>query len=150
MKVVVQRVSQAKLAIDQKPSCAIANGMVILLGIESADETEDISWLVRKIVNLRIFDDEQGVMNRSLLETGGEAMIVSQFTLHARVKKGNRPSYVDAAPPEIAVPLYKEFIDAFSAALGKSVATGKFGVDMAIDLTNQGPVTIIIDTKNKR
>ena len=123
--------------------------MLILVGIEDADGPEDIDWLCRKIVNLRIFDDDEGVMNRSVLETGGDILVVSQFTLHASTKKGNRPSYIRAARPEISIPLYEQFCEALSQALGKSVETGQFGADMQVELLNDGPVTICMDTKNK-
>lgn len=123
--------------------------MLVLLGVEDGDGREDIDWLCRKIVNLRIFDDEQGVMNRSVLENGGDILVVSQFTLYASTKKGNRPSYIRAARPEVSVPLYEQFCAELSAALGKPVGTGEFGADMQVELLNDGPVTICIDTKNK-
>lgn len=123
--------------------------MLVLLGVEDGDGREDIDWLCRKIVNLRIFDDEQGVMNRSVLESGGDILVVSQFTLYASTKKGNRPSYIRAARPEVSVPLYEQFCAELSAALGRPVGTGEFGADMQVELLNDGPVTICIDTKNK-
>ena len=149
MRVVLQRVKKAEVTIDGQDPRSIGKGVVVLVGIEETDGGEDIEWLVKKMVNLRVFEDAAGVMNRSLLDIDGEAMIVSQFTLHARVKKGNRPSYVDAARPEIAIPLYREFVDSFSRRLGKDVATGEFGAKMAIELINDGPVTIVMDSKNR-
>ena len=127
----------------------IKNGLLILLGIEPADTEEDIEWLSKKIANLRIFNDEKGVMNNSLIDEKGDAIIVSQFTLHANTKKGNRPSYINAAKPEIAIPLYKQFIANFEMQIGKKVGTGEFGADMKVELVNEGPVTIIIDSKNR-
>jgi D-tyrosyl-tRNA(Tyr) deacylase len=150
MKVVIQRVRQAAVTIENSDRRFIEKGMVVLLGIEEVDGEEDVEWLVNKIINLRIFDDQAGVMNRSLLDIQGEAMVVSQFTLHARVKKGNRPSYVDAARPEVAIPLYRSFIRLFGLLLDRPVATGEFGADMAVELINDGPVTIIIDSRNRR
>ena len=150
MIAVIQRVSQASVTVEDQAKGAIATGLLILLGIEEADSDEDIDWLSRKIVNLRIFNDEQGVMNRSLLDVDGDLLIVSQFTLHASTKKGNRPSYIKAAKPDVAVPLYEQFITACEALLNKPVATGTFGADMQVALVNDGPVTILIDTKNKQ
>lgn len=150
MRVVIQRSNRASVTINEKETRSIGTGLMILLGIENADGEEDINWLVKKIVNLRIFDDENGVMDRSVLDVDGEIMVVSQFTLHARTKKGNRPSYIDAAKPEVSIPLYKQFADTLSSALGKSVVTGEFGASMSVELTNDGPVTIIIDSKNKQ
>ena len=150
MIAVAQRVSQASVTIEGQVKGIISTGLLILLGIEEADSTEDIDWLSRKIVNLRIFNDEQGVMNRSLLEIGGDLLIVSQFTLHASTKKGNRPSYIKAAKPNVAIPLYEKFIAMCQDLLGKPVATGEFGADMQVALVNDGPVTILIDTKNKQ
>ena len=150
MIAVIQRVSQASVTIQERVKGDISIGLLILLGIEETDSTEDIDWLSRKIVNLRIFNDEQGVMNRSLLEIGGDLLIVSQFTLHASTKKGNRPSYIKAAKPNIAIPFYEQFITACQDLLGKPVATGEFGADMQVALVNDGPVTILIDTKNKQ
>ena len=149
MRVVIQRSTHASVTIGGQLKSAIGPGMLILVGIEDADGPEDIDWLCRKIVNLRIFDDDEGVMNRSVLETGGDILVVSQFTLHASTKKGNRPSYIRAARPEISIPLYEQFCEALSQALGKSVETGQFGADMQVELLNDGPVTICMDTKNK-
>ncbi|MBS9766977.1 MAG: D-tyrosyl-tRNA(Tyr) deacylase [Flavobacteriaceae bacterium] len=149
MRAVIQRVSNASVTVEGQIIGEIGKGILILLGIENADTTEDIQWLSKKIVNLRIFDDENGVMNKSLIDTKGEALIVSQFTLHASTKKGNRPSYIKSAKPDISIPLYKQFIQQMELDLGKKVATGKFGADMKVSLLNDGPVTILIDTKNK-
>ena len=149
MRVVVQRVSSASVTIDGEVKSAIGRGLLILLGVGHDDGAEDIDWLVRKLAGLRIFDDEAGVMNRSIVDIGGEALVVSQFTLMASTKKGNRPSYIGAAGHELAIPLYEQFCSALSAAVGKKVATGEFGADMKVALVNDGPVTICIDTKNK-
>jgi len=149
MKVVVQRVSEAEVKIEGAIHNAIDEGLLLLLGIEDADSKEDIDWLVNKIAGLRIFNDSEGVMNLSVEDTGGELMVISQFTLHANTKKGNRPSYIKAAKPDIAIPLYESFIIAVSRRTGKPAKTGKFGADMKVSLVNDGPVTIIIDTKNK-
>lgn len=149
MRVVIQRTTHASVTIGGQLKSAIGPGMLILVGIEDADGPEGIDWLCRKIVNLRIFDDDEGVMNRSVLETGGDILVVSQFTLHASTKKGNRPSYIRAARPEISIPLYEQFCEALSQTLGKSVETGQFGADMQVELLNDGPVTICMDTKNK-
>ncbi len=149
MRVVIQRTTHASVTIGGQLKSAIGPGMLILVGIEDADGPEDIDWLCRTIVNLRIFDDDEGVMNRSVLETGGDILVESQFTLHASTKKGNRPSYIRAARPEISIPLYEQFCEALSQALGKSVETGQFGADMQVELLNDGPVTICMDTKNK-
>jgi len=149
MRIVVQRVSQADVTIDGTLHNAIGAGLLILLGIEDADGDDDIAWLVNKIAGLRVFDDENGVMNRSVMDLDGELMVISQFTLHASTKKGNRPSYIKAAKPEISVPLYEAFVKALSARTGKEVKTGKFGAMMNVGLINDGPVTIIIDSKNK-
>ncbi len=149
MRVVIQRVSHSSVTIDGTRKSAIGKGMLILVGIEEADGQEDIDWLCKKIVNLRIFDDENGVMNKSILEDGGDILVVSQFTLHASTKKGNRPSYIKAAKPDISIPLYERFCEALSQTLGKEVQTGVFGADMKVELLNDGPVTICIDTKNK-
>ena len=149
MKVVIQRVKHASVTIDEKIKSSIKDGLLILLGIEDADSAEDIEWLSAKISNLRIFHDEQGVMNLSVKEINGEALIVSQFTLHASTKKGNRPSYIRAAKPEIAIPMYEKFIKQMEFNLGKQVQTGTFGADMKVELLNDGPVTIIMDTKQK-
>ncbi len=145
----MQRVTKASVAVEGAIIAEINAGLLILLGIEEADGLEDIEWLSRKICNLRIFNDEDEVMNKSLLDTKGDAIIVSQFTLHAATKKGNRPSYIKAARPEIAIPLYKQFIEKLEEDLGKKVGTGVFGADMKVALVNDGPVTISIDTKNK-
>ena len=149
MRAVIQRVSRASVTVDEKIISEISNGLLILLGIEDADNQKDIEWLSRKIVNLRIFNDDKGVMNKSLLEVQGDALVVSQFTLHAATKKGNRPSYIKAAKPDVAVPMYENFVRQLENDLGKKVGTGIFGADMKVNLLNDGPVTIIIDTKNK-
>ena len=149
MRAVIQRVTKASVTIDGTEKSAIGNGLLILLGIEEADTMEDIKWLAGKISRLRIFEDENEVMNRSVSDVMGEAMVVSQFTLHASTKKGNRPSYIKAARPETAIPLYEDFVKELELLLQKPVATGEFGAMMDIALVNSGPVTIIIDTKNK-
>ncbi|MGB1042199.1 MAG: D-aminoacyl-tRNA deacylase [Tenacibaculum sp.] len=149
MKAVIQRTSKASVTIDNNKVASINNGLVILLGIVNEDTLEDIQWLTKKIVNLRIFNDENNVMNSSIINTSGEIIVVSQFTLHASTKKGNRPSYIKAAKPAIAIPLYKSFIARLENDLGKKVETGVFGADMKVELINNGPVTIIIDTKDK-
>jgi len=149
MRAVIQRVSSASVTIGGQVKSSIGKGLLILLGVGYEDGQEDIDWLVKKISGLRIFDDEAGVMNRSVVDVGGEALVVSQFTLMASTKKGNRPSYIHAAGHEIAVPLYESFCTALSEALGKPVGTGEFGADMKVALVNDGPVTICIDTKNK-
>lgn len=149
MKVVIQRVSNASVTIDSNIVAQIEYGLLILLGIEDADTQDDIVWLSNKITNLRIFNDDQDVMNLSLKETNGNAIVVSQFTLHASTKKGNRPSYIKAAKPDIAIPLYEAFVTQIERDLGQKVQTGQFGADMKVALINDGPVTIIIDTKNK-
>ena len=149
MKAVIQRVSKARVIIEGKEVASIANGLLILLGIMNEDSEEDIKWLSNKIVNLRVFGDENGVMNRSLLDTQYDAILVSQFTLHASTKKGNRPGFIKAAKPDVAIPLYKDFIRELETDLGKPIGTGEFGADMKVELLNDGPVTIIIDTKNK-
>ncbi|MBO3097220.1 D-aminoacyl-tRNA deacylase [Gelidibacter pelagius] len=148
MKAVIQRVSNASVTIDNSKVAAIGSGLLILLGIVDDDTQEDIQWLTRKIANLRIFEDDNGVMNRSLIEVDGEAIVVSQFTLHASTKKGNRPSYIKAAKPDVAIPLYENFIKQIEEDLSKKVQTGQFGADMKVQLINDGPVTIIIDSKN--
>ncbi|MBT2868845.1 D-tyrosyl-tRNA(Tyr) deacylase [Chromobacterium violaceum] len=148
MRVLVQRVSQAAVTVDGRTSGEIGAGALLLVGIEEADGPDDIGWLVRKISQLRIFNDEAGVMNRSLIDCGGEALAVSQFTLHASVKKGNRPSYSRAARGEISRPLFDRFVAELSAALGKTVPTGVFGADMRVSLVNDGPVTIWLDSRN--
>ena len=149
MRVVIQRVSKASVSIDAEIKSSIGNGLLILLAIEDADTSEDIEWLSAKISNIRIFNDENSVMNLSVNEINGEVLIVSQFTLHASTKKGNRPSYIRASKPEIAIPLYEKFILQMESELGKKVQTGTFGADMKVELLNDGPVTIIIDTKQK-
>ncbi|GEO22707.1 D-aminoacyl-tRNA deacylase [Cyclobacterium qasimii] len=149
MIVVLQRVKRASVHIEAIEKAAIGTGLLVLLGIESADTLDDINWICRKIANMRIFADQQGVMNNSILETDGDVLIVSQFTLHASTKKGNRPSYIKAARPEIAIPLYEQFIEEMSKLLGKPVPTGEFGADMQVSLVNDGPVTIVLDSKNK-
>jgi D-tyrosyl-tRNA(Tyr) deacylase len=149
MRVVIQRVAQAAVTIDNKIRASIGNGLLVLVGIEDADGPEDIEWLSAKIVQLRIFDDAEGVMNCSVKETGGGLLLISQFTLHASTKKGNRPSYIRASKPEIAIPLYEKMIARLEADLGKPIGTGIFGADMKVSLCNDGPVTIIIDSKNK-
>ena len=149
MKVVIQRVSSASVIIDDKIVADIQNGLLVLVGIEDLDNQEDITWLTTKIANLRIFGDENQVMNLSLKDIAGEMIIISQFTLHAATKKGNRPSYLKAAKPEIAIPVYEKFIEQMEIDLGKKVQTGQFGADMKVSLLNDGPVTIVIDSKNK-
>ncbi len=149
MKAVIQRVSNASVTVEDHLVSEIGNGLLILLGVEDTDDQEDIEWLSKKIVNLRIFNDCDGVMNDSLLDVKGDAMVVSQFTLHASTKKGNRPSYIKAAKPDIAVPLYEHFVRKIEKDVGKKVGTGIFGADMKVKLLNDGPVTILIDTKNK-
>ena len=149
MKAVIQRVSQASVTIDNEIVSEIKNGLLILVGIEDADAIEDITWLTSKIINLRIFGDQNDVMNLSVKDIDGDIIIVSQFTLHASTKKGNRPSYIKAAKPEVAIPLYEKFISQMELEFGKKIQTGKFGADMKVSLINDGPVTIIIDTKNK-
>lgn len=149
MRTVIQRVSHASVTIEGRCKSSIGKGMLILVGIEAADGQEDIDWLCKKIVNLRIFDDENGVMNKSILEDGGEILVISQFTLHASTKKGNRPSYIKAAKPEVSIPLYEQFCKDLNHALGKEIGTGTFGADMKVELLNDGPVTICMDTKNK-
>lgn len=147
MRVVIQRVSEAKVEINGTTTAHIGKGLLVLLAIEEADSDEDIEWLSGKIVRLRIFNDEQGIMNRSVQETGGEVLVVSQFTLFASTKKGNRPSYIRSARPEIAIPLYEKFVARLTPELGRPVQTGTFGADMLVSLANDGPVTIIIDSK---
>ena len=149
MRAVVQRVSKASVTVEGKVVSNIEKGLLILLGIENSDTQDDILWLAKKIGNLRIFNDENNVMNRSLLEEGGDAIVVSQFTLHASTKKGNRPSYIKAAKPDIAVPLYEAFVTQLEEVIDRKVGTGIFGADMKVELLNDGPVTIIFDTKNK-
>jgi len=149
MRVVIQRVAYARVSVEGTIKGAINSGLLVLLGIEDADDNEDVEWLSNKIVNLRVFNDDNGVMNRSVLETGGNVLLISQFTLHASTKKGNRPSYLKASKPGIAIPLYEKMIQQLQYDLGKNIATGIFGADMKVELLNDGPVTIVIDTKNK-
>ncbi len=150
MVAVIQRVGSASVTIEGARRSEIASGLLVLIGIEDADDQSDIEWLSRKIVNLRIFGDDQGVMNKSLLDVNGEILVVSQFTLQASTKKGNRPSYIKASKPGIAIPLYESFVKALQQQISDEVKTGEFGADMKISLVNDGPVTIIIDTKNKQ
>jgi len=149
MRAVIQRVSQASVSIDEKKVASINEGLLVFLGIEIQDTKEDSEWLANKISQLRIFSDEEGKMNKSVTEVDGEVVVVSQFTLHAKIKKGTRPSYIKAARPEQAIPLYNQFKKDFSDVTGKEVQSGEFAADMKVSLTNDGPVTIIIDTKNK-
>lgn len=149
MRALIQRVSHADVVIDGHMNGEIGHGMLVLLGVHATDTQEDIDWLVKKVSQLRIFDDENGVMNRSVMDTDGEVLVVSQFTLYASTKKGNRPSYINAAGPEIAVPLYEKFVADLSSTLSKPVPTGIFGADMKVSLLNDGPVTIMIDTKKR-
>jgi len=149
MRAVIQRVSKASVTINNKIYSRVDTGLLVLLGIEDADTAEDIEWLSGKIVNLRIFNDDNGVMNISVKEANGEILVVSQFTLHASTKKGNRPSYIKASKPEFAIPMYEKFIQQLTSDLGKIIYTGIFGADMKVELLNDGPVTIMIDTKNK-
>lgn len=146
---VIQRVSRASVTKGANVNAAIETGLLVLVGIEDADDQTDIEWLASKIVNLRIFNDAGGVMNLSVKDVGGDIIVVSQFTLHASTRKGNRPSYLKASKPEVAIPLYQKFVEAVSQAMGKAVQTGEFGADMKVELVNDGPVTIIIDTKNR-
>lgn len=149
MRIVIQRVSHASVTINGVCKSAIKEGFMILVGIEEADTQEDANWLCRKVVNLRVFDDEAGVMNKSILDVDGNILVISQFTLHASYKKGNRPSYIYAAKPDIAIPMYEYFCQTLSKELGKEVGTGEFGADMKVELLNNGPVTICMDSKNK-
>ena len=149
MRAVVQRVAKASVTIDGEVKSSIGEGLLILVGIEDADTPEDIEWLSGKIVRMRIFEDEQGVMNRSVAEMGGDIIVVSQFTLHASTKKGNRPSYIKASKPDFAIPMYNQFVAQVERDLGKPVGTGIFSADMKVELLNDGPVTIVIDTKNR-
>ena len=149
MRIVIQRVSRASVTIADHVKSKIGKGYLILLGIEADDTTDDIDWLVKKIIGLRVFDDENGVMNLSIMDTGGDIIVVSQFTLMASYKKGNRPSWIRAAKHDISIPLYNEFVSRLTTALGKTVGTGEFGADMKVELINDGPVTICMDTKNK-
>ncbi|MDH7462188.1 D-aminoacyl-tRNA deacylase [Chitinophagaceae bacterium 26-R-25] len=149
MRAIVQRVSKASVSIGGKEKSAIAQGLLVLLGIEDADAQEDIEWLSGKLIQLRIFNDDQGVMNVSVKDINGEILLVSQFTLHASTKKGNRPSYIKASKPDIAIPLYEKMIAQLEKDLGKTIGTGEFGADMQVELMNDGPVTIFIDSKNR-
>lgn len=149
MIAVIQRVSSASVTIAGNVKSSIEWGLLVLIGIEDADTNEDIEWLSNKIANLRIFDDDAGVMNRSVIEISGDIIVVSQFTLHASTRKGNRPSYIKASKPEFAIPVYEKFVASVSRCLGRNVLTGEFGADMKVALVNDGPVTIVIDTKNK-
>ena len=149
MRTLIQRVQHASVTIDGKIKSQIGNGMLVLVGIEDRDTQEDIEWLTKNIANLRIFDDENGVMNRSVIDVKGEVMVVSQFTLHASTKKGNRPSYIHASKPDIAIPMYEAFCTEMELQIGKEVQTGTFGADMKVELLNDGPVTIWIDSQNK-
>ncbi|MCE2616778.1 MAG: D-aminoacyl-tRNA deacylase [Phocaeicola sp.] len=149
MRIVIQRVSEASVTIDEKVKSAIKEGFMVLIGIEESDTQEDADWLSKKVINLRIFNDENGVMNKSILDIDGNILLISQFTLHASYKKGNRPSYIRAAKHEISVPLYEYFIKRLSKDLGKEISTGEFGADMKVKLINDGPVTICMDSKNK-
>lgn len=149
MKIVIQRVSEASVKIENKITAKISAGLLVLVGIEDADNQDDINWLTSKIVNLRIFNDENGVMNCSVKEVDGDIIVVSQFTLHASTKKGNRPSYIKASKPEIAIPLYEKFVSSLEFELCKKVQTGIFGADMKVSLINDGPVTIVMDSKNR-
>ena len=149
MRIVIQRVSKASVTINQQVKSSIGPGYLILLGIGKEDTEEDANWLVNKVISLRIFDDEMGIMNRSIMDMNGEILIVSQFTLMASYKKGNRPSWIHAAPHEVSIPLYNHFCETMSKMLGKSIGTGEFGADMKVELLNDGPVTICMDTKNK-
>ncbi len=149
MRVVIQRVSEASVTVDGAVTGNIKVGLLVLAGFEDADTQEDIAWISNKIVNLRIFNDDQGVMNTSMLDTGGEILLISQFTLHASTKKGNRPSYIKASKPEVAMPMYQALIKQLDSDLGKHIKTGVFGADMKVALVNDGPVTIIIDSKNR-
>ncbi|TLX77100.1 D-tyrosyl-tRNA(Tyr) deacylase [Labilibacter sediminis] len=150
MKVVIQRVSEAKVTINEKVKSCIKNGLLVLLGIGHDDDEKDSEWLIKKIINLRIFNDEDGVMNKSIMDVDGDVIVVSQFTLHAKTKKGNRPSYIDAAKPEVSIPIYEHFVLRMEEVLGKKVQTGEFGASMQVSLINDGPVTITMDTKDKQ
>jgi D-tyrosyl-tRNA(Tyr) deacylase len=149
MRIVVQRVSEASVTVEEKITGAIGIGLLVLLGIEDADTEEDITWLSNKMINLRIFNDEQGIMNLSIKDINGDILLVSQFTLHASTKKGNRPSYIKASKPAIAIPMYEQMIQQLETDLGKKIQTGIFGADMKVRLLNDGPVTIVIDSKNR-
>lgn len=150
MRVVIQRTKKASVSVSGVVLSAIDSGLMVLVGIEDADNEEDIAYLVKKICNMRIFDDSEGVMNLSVKDVNGDILAISQFTLHARTKKGNRPSYISAAKPDISIPLYEKFVKALELEMGKEIGTGEFGADMQVELINDGPVTIIIDSKNKQ
>lgn len=145
----IQRVSRAAVTVDDQTAGSIGKGLLILVGVEDADSSEDIGWLTGKIINIRIFDDVEGVMNVSVKDAGGDLLVISQFTLHASTKKGNRPSYIRASKPDVAIGMYEKFVSGLERELGKKVQTGVFGADMKVELVNDGPVTIIIDTKNR-
>ena len=149
MKVVIQKTLNASVTIQNQMVAQIKEGLLVLVGIEDSDNEEDINWLSKKIINLRIFSDENGVMNNSILQTDGDIIVVSQFTLHASTKKGNRPSYIKASKPNFAIPMYEKFVQKLEVDLGKKIQTGKFGADMKVELINDGPITIVIDSKNK-
>jgi D-aminoacyl-tRNA deacylase len=149
MRVVIQRVSKASVTVEGNVTGQIENGLLVLVGIEDADNNDDISWLAGKIINLRIFNDDEGVMNKSLVDVGGDILLISQFTLHASTKKGNRPSYIKASKPPVAIPLYEKMIAELETQLGKKIQTGIFGADMKVQLLNDGPVTIVMDSKNR-
>lgn len=149
MRIILQRVKEASVTIEEKINAQIGQGLLLLIGIEKEDLQEDIDWLCKKVLDLRIFNDEEGKMNRSVRDVDGDLIVVSQFTLHANVKKGTRPSFIKAARPEIAIPLYENFVQTIENSLGKKVGTGKFGADMKVALINDGPVTIILDSKNR-
>ncbi len=149
MRALIQRVEKAQVTINKKDNRFIGRGLLIFIGIESTDTDEDIAWLSTKISKLRIFNDENAVMNKSIIDINGQAMVISQFTLHAKTKKGSRPSYINAAKPEISIPIYEEFLSTFSKVIGKEIVSGEFGAHMDVELINDGPVTIWIDTKNK-
>ncbi|MDR1730448.1 MAG: D-tyrosyl-tRNA(Tyr) deacylase [Prevotellaceae bacterium] len=149
MRVIIQRVTHASVTINQEVKSRIGNGLLVLVGIEDQDTDADIEWLTGKIVNLRVFNDENGVMNKSVIETGGGILVISQFTLHAMTKKGNRPSYIKASKPGFAIPMYEKFCRKIEKLLGKEIGTGEFGADMKVELLNDGPVTIWIDSKNR-
>jgi D-aminoacyl-tRNA deacylase len=149
MRVVIQRVSKASVTVEGNVTGQIENGLLVLVGIEDADNNDDISWLTGKIINLRIFNDDEGVMNKSVVDVGGDILLISQFTLHASTKKGNRPSYIKASKPPVAIPLYEKMIAELETQLGKKIQTGIFGADMKVQLLNDGPVTIVMDSKNR-
>jgi len=149
MRIVIQRVKEASVTINNELISKVQRGLLILIGIEDLDTEEDINWLTQKVVNLRVFDDENGVMNKSIIDIGGDILVVSQFTLFASTKKGNRPSYIRASKPNFAIPMYEKFCDCLEKLFGKSIQTGKFGADMKVSLINDGPVTILIDSKDK-